>query len=68
MHIPADYPDMDRLAAVEKQLTSYPPLVFAGSAPSGHSSRPFSQNAPPSPGLQKPYSSSEKTTSGEKAS
>ena len=32
MHIPADYPDMDKLAAVEKQLTSYPPLVFAGEA------------------------------------
>jgi len=32
MHIPADYPDTDKLAAVEKQLTSYPPLVFAGEA------------------------------------
>ncbi len=32
LHIPADYPDMDKLAAVEKQLSSYPPLVFAGEA------------------------------------
>jgi len=32
MHIPADYPDMGKLAAVEKQLSSYPPLVFAGEA------------------------------------
>ena len=27
-----DYPDADRLAAVEKKLASYPPLVFAGEA------------------------------------
>jgi len=32
MHIPADYPDMSKLEAVEKQLSSYPPLVFAGEA------------------------------------
>ncbi|MEQ1608909.1 MAG: 3-deoxy-7-phosphoheptulonate synthase class II [Hyphomonadaceae bacterium] len=32
MHIPADYPDMGKLTAVEKQLSSYPPLVFAGEA------------------------------------
>jgi 3-deoxy-7-phosphoheptulonate synthase len=32
LHIPADYPDMGKLAAVEHQLTSYPPLVFAGEA------------------------------------
>ncbi|MDP3739175.1 MAG: 3-deoxy-7-phosphoheptulonate synthase class II [Hyphomonadaceae bacterium] len=32
MHIPADYPDPAKLAAVEKQLSSYPPLVFAGEA------------------------------------
>ncbi|HPI49126.1 MAG TPA: 3-deoxy-7-phosphoheptulonate synthase class II [Hyphomonadaceae bacterium] len=32
MHIPADYPDMGKLEAVEKQLSSYPPLVFAGEA------------------------------------
>lgn len=32
MHIPADYPDMAKLDAVEKQLSSYPPLVFAGEA------------------------------------
>ncbi|MEM6649684.1 MAG: 3-deoxy-7-phosphoheptulonate synthase class II [Pseudomonadota bacterium] len=31
-HIPEDYPDADALAAVEKELTSYPPLVFAGEA------------------------------------
>jgi 3-deoxy-7-phosphoheptulonate synthase len=30
-HIP-DYPDADALAAVETQLRSYPPLVFAGEA------------------------------------
>ncbi|HTJ57595.1 MAG TPA: 3-deoxy-7-phosphoheptulonate synthase class II [Devosiaceae bacterium] len=29
--VPA-YPDQDRLAAVEKQLASFPPLVFAGEA------------------------------------
>ena len=27
-----DYPDADRLAAVERKLASYPPLVFAGEA------------------------------------
>ncbi len=32
MHIPADYPDPAKLEAVEKQLSSYPPLVFAGEA------------------------------------
>ncbi len=31
-HIPADYPDMSKLDQVEKQLSSYPPLVFAGEA------------------------------------
>ncbi|WP_033233267.1 class II 3-deoxy-7-phosphoheptulonate synthase [Ponticaulis koreensis] len=31
-HIPEDYPDESRLAAVEEQLKSYPPLVFAGEA------------------------------------
>lgn len=30
MHIPSDYPDPMALAAVEKELSSYPPLVFAG--------------------------------------
>ncbi len=29
-HMPADYPDAAALAAVETELTSYPPLVFAG--------------------------------------
>ena len=29
-HIPDDYPDPAALAAVEQELTSYPPLVFAG--------------------------------------
>jgi 3-deoxy-7-phosphoheptulonate synthase len=32
LHIPADYPDPKKLAEVERQLTSYPPLVFAGEA------------------------------------
>jgi 3-deoxy-7-phosphoheptulonate synthase len=32
LHIPSDYPDMRKLDAVEKQLSSYPPLVFAGEA------------------------------------
>ncbi len=31
-HIPADYPDPAKLEAVEKQLSTYPPLVFAGEA------------------------------------
>jgi 3-deoxy-7-phosphoheptulonate synthase len=31
-HIPTDYPDAGKLAAVETQLRSYPPLVFAGEA------------------------------------
>lgn len=31
-HIPADYPDMAKVDAVEKQLATYPPLVFAGEA------------------------------------
>ncbi len=29
-HIPEDYPDPAALAAVEEELSSYPPLVFAG--------------------------------------
>ena len=32
LHIPSDYPDMRKLDAVEKQLSTYPPLVFAGEA------------------------------------
>ncbi|MDZ4760189.1 MAG: 3-deoxy-7-phosphoheptulonate synthase class II [Alphaproteobacteria bacterium] len=32
LHIPTDYPDPAKLDAVEKQLASYPPLVFAGEA------------------------------------
>lgn len=31
-HIPDDYPDPDHLADVEKTLSGYPPLVFAGEA------------------------------------
>ena len=31
-HMPADYPDPAALTAVEKELSSYPPLVFAGEA------------------------------------
>ncbi|MBI3437407.1 MAG: 3-deoxy-7-phosphoheptulonate synthase class II [Proteobacteria bacterium] len=31
-HIPTDYPDPTALTAVESQLRSYPPLVFAGEA------------------------------------
>ncbi|OFX00445.1 MAG: 3-deoxy-7-phosphoheptulonate synthase [Alphaproteobacteria bacterium RIFCSPHIGHO2_12_FULL_63_12] len=31
-HMPADYPDPAALGAVEKELSSYPPLVFAGEA------------------------------------
>ena len=31
-HIPEDYPDTDHLADVEKTLSGYPPLVFAGEA------------------------------------
>merc|ERR1712065_58762 len=31
-HIPEDYPDTQELEAVEQQLASYPPLVFAGEA------------------------------------
>ena len=31
-HIPEDYPDTAALAAVEKKLSGYPPLVFAGEA------------------------------------
>ena len=30
LHVPADYPDPAALAAVETELASYPPLVFAG--------------------------------------
>ena len=30
LHIPQDYPDLDALASVEEELSSYPPLVFAG--------------------------------------
>ncbi|WP_428409973.1 class II 3-deoxy-7-phosphoheptulonate synthase [Hyphococcus sp.] len=32
LHIPTDYPDPDALSAVEKELSGYPPLVFAGEA------------------------------------
>ncbi|HEY7798334.1 MAG TPA: 3-deoxy-7-phosphoheptulonate synthase class II [Hyphomonadaceae bacterium] len=32
LHIPTDYPDPAKLEAVEKQLSTYPPLVFAGEA------------------------------------
>ena len=32
LHIPTDYPDMGKLADVEKLLSTYPPLVFAGEA------------------------------------
>ena len=32
LHIPDDYPDLDHLAAAEKTLKGYPPLVFAGEA------------------------------------
>jgi 3-deoxy-7-phosphoheptulonate synthase len=31
-HIPTDYPNPEALSAVETQLRSYPPLVFAGEA------------------------------------
>ncbi|MEM9704919.1 MAG: 3-deoxy-7-phosphoheptulonate synthase class II [Pseudomonadota bacterium] len=31
-HIPEDYPDREALTAVERELASYPPLVFAGEA------------------------------------
>lgn len=31
-HIPDDYPDVDKLGAVETELSTYPPLVFAGEA------------------------------------
>jgi 3-deoxy-7-phosphoheptulonate synthase len=31
-HIPTDYPSAEAMAAVEKELSSYPPLVFAGEA------------------------------------
>ena len=31
-HIPEDYPDQIKLAEVEKTLSTYPPLVFAGEA------------------------------------
>jgi 3-deoxy-7-phosphoheptulonate synthase len=31
-HIPTDYPDASALEAVEKELSGYPPLVFAGEA------------------------------------
>ncbi|MEO1135336.1 MAG: 3-deoxy-7-phosphoheptulonate synthase class II [Pseudomonadota bacterium] len=31
-HIPSDYPDASALEAVEKELSNYPPLVFAGEA------------------------------------
>jgi len=30
LHIPSDYPDASALAAVEAELSGYPPLVFAG--------------------------------------
>ena len=29
-HIPQDYPDPDALTSVERELSTYPPLVFAG--------------------------------------
>ena len=29
LHIP-EYPDQEKLSKVEKQLSGYPPLVFAG--------------------------------------
>lgn len=32
LHVPTDYPDPAALAAVEKELSGYPPLVFAGEA------------------------------------
>ena len=32
LHMPADYPDPAALAAVETELSTYPPLVFAGEA------------------------------------
>ena len=32
LHMPTDYPDPAALAAVETELSSYPPLVFAGEA------------------------------------
>ncbi|WP_425407733.1 class II 3-deoxy-7-phosphoheptulonate synthase [Hyphococcus sp.] len=32
LHIPADYPNPAALEAVEKELSGYPPLVFAGEA------------------------------------
>ncbi|GJL93319.1 class II 3-deoxy-7-phosphoheptulonate synthase [Hyphococcus sp.] len=32
LHIPTDYPDPAALAAVESELSTYPPLVFAGEA------------------------------------
>lgn len=32
LHMPADYPDPPALEAVEKELSTYPPLVFAGEA------------------------------------
>ena len=31
-----DYPDADALAAVERKLASYPPLVFAGEVNGRH--------------------------------
>ncbi len=31
-HIPDDYPDLNKLAEVEKTLSGFPPLVFAGEA------------------------------------
>ena len=32
LHMPTDYPDAAALAAVEAELSTYPPLVFAGEA------------------------------------
>ncbi|WDI32120.1 3-deoxy-7-phosphoheptulonate synthase class II [Hyphococcus flavus] len=32
LHIPDDYPDPEALSSVEKELSGYPPLVFAGEA------------------------------------
>ncbi|MBI1339683.1 3-deoxy-7-phosphoheptulonate synthase class II [bacterium] len=32
LHMPTDYPDPKRVEAVERELSAYPPLVFAGEA------------------------------------
>src|SRR5207302_8391320 len=46
----------------------HPPAVFDGSDPPSTRSSPSAAYGPPSPGLTKPYSSSDITTSGENAS